>query len=97
MGNTETIWHHSLCSHRWKHRRFVSIGVFQRQREIFPSQVHCSFCSIPMETLIDTNCLCIPEVMGTIALPSALFTMLHIDGHKASVYSTGEGNCSPSP
>jgi len=34
---TQSVIH--CAHHRWKHRRTVSIGVFQRQRELFLSHI----------------------------------------------------------
>jgi hypothetical protein len=47
----------------------VSVGVFQRRKELFPSPRHCSLCNTPMETPMDSNCQCIPEARGTVPHP----------------------------
>jgi len=52
-----------------------------------------------METPTVCVCRCIPEARGTIPLSQTLFTVQYTDGNtdglKPSVYSRGEGNCSP--
>jgi hypothetical protein len=60
-----------------------------------------------METLTICVCQCIPEAEGTVPLPLTLFTVNNTEGNtvqtidentdesRPSVYSKGEGNCSP--
>jgi hypothetical protein len=86
-------------NHWWKYRQFVYVDVFQTRGELFPSTRHCSLCKPSMET--PTVCVhrCIPEAKGIVPLLQALFTINNtegnIDGLCLSLYSKGEGNCSP--
>ena len=63
--------------HLWKHRQFMFVGVFQRRGDLFPSPIHCSLCTTPMETL--TICIrwCIPEARGTAPLPNTIHYAKH--------------------
>jgi hypothetical protein len=54
------------ANHQWKHQQFVSIGVFQRQRELFLSSKHCSQSTTPRETSTVCVCRCIPKVRGIV-------------------------------
>ena len=89
------------AKHRWKHRRFMFVSVFQRQRELFPSTRHCSLYKPLMEIPTICVCRCIPDMRGTVPLHQELFTMQTIDGNTnslcPSVYSRGKGNCSSPP
>jgi hypothetical protein len=71
------------ANHQWKHQQFVSIGVFQRQRELFLSSKHCSQSTTPreiqskqpMETTTDRVHLCILDVKGIVPLLMAVMAI----------------------
>ena len=81
---TQSIIH--CAHHRWKHRRTVFVGVFQRRRELFLSHIingntdeHIS----SMYSRGEGNC--------------SQITDESTNGHKPSVYYRGEGNRSYIP